>query len=120
MFEIGYYGRIDDLAAFFKLAVPESLRGTLDGLPFERSLDEAGKLVRSISYWGRSYINADDYLPCGGELRAVLSFADRFQGEVVPFELIEMRMRVEECAYGDQIKIKLPPEALQARQMPQP
>lgn len=120
VFEIGYYGRIDDLVAFFKLAVPESLRGTLDGLQFERSLDEAGKLVRSISYWGRNYINADDYLPRGGELRTVLSFADRFQGEVMPFELIEMRMRVEECAYDEQIKIELPPEALQAREMPQP
>lgn len=120
VFEIGYYGRIDDLAAFFKLAVPESLRGTLDGLQFERSLDKAGKLVRSISYWGRDYINADDYLPCGGELRTVLSFADRFQGEALPFELIEMRMRVEECAYGEQIKIELPPEALQAREMPPP
>ncbi len=120
VFEVGYYGRIDDLAAFFKLAVPESLRGTLDGLQFERSLDEAGKLVKSISYWSRDYISADDYLPCGGELRTVLSFADRFQGEVVPFKLIEMRMRVEDCAYGDQIKIELPPEALQAREMPQP
>lgn len=114
------YRRIDDLAAFFKLAVPESLRSTLDGLQFERSLDEAGKLIKSISYWGKDYINADDYLPCGGELRTVLSFAGRFQGEVMPFELIEMHMRVEECAYGDQIKIKLPPEAQEAREMPQP
>lgn len=120
IFEIGYYGRIDDLAAFLKLAVPESLRGTLGGPQFERSLGEAGKLIKSISYWGRDCINADDYLPCGGELRTVLSFADQFQGEAVPFELIEVRMRVEECACGDQIKIELPPEALQAREMPQP
>lgn len=119
VFEIAYYGRIDDLAAFFKLAVPESMRGTLDGLQFERSLDEAGKLIKSISYWGRDYINADNYLPCGGELKTVLSFADRFQDEVVPFELIEVRTRVEEYAYGDQIKVELPPEALQAREMPQ-
>lgn len=119
MFEIAYYGRIDDLAAFFKLAIPESMRGTLDGPQFERSLAEAGKLIKSISYWGRDYIDADDYLPYGGELKTVLSFADRFQDEVVPFELIEVRTRVEKFTYGDQIKIELPPEALQAREMPQ-
>ncbi|MFZ5897726.1 MAG: hypothetical protein ACOYU7_00820 [Bacillota bacterium] len=55
-----------------------------------------------------------------GELKVVLSFADRFQGEAMPVELIEVRMRVEECAYGEQIKIELPPEAQEAREMPQP
>ncbi len=120
VFEIGYYGRIDDLTTFLQLAVPESLRGTLGGPEFERALREAGQLVKSISYWGRDCIRADDYLLHDGELKIVLSFADRFQGEAMPVELIEMRMRVEECAYGDQIKIELPPEALQAREMPQP
>ncbi|MGQ9531496.1 MAG: S-layer homology domain-containing protein [Desulfotomaculales bacterium] len=116
--EIGYYGRIDDLTAFLQLA--QSLRGTLGGPEFERALNEAGKLVRSISYWGRDCIGADDYLLHEGALKVVLSFAERFQGEAMPVELIEMRMRVEECAYGEQIKIELPPEALQAREMPQP
>ncbi|MHB1042831.1 MAG: hypothetical protein ACYC0Q_08345 [Eubacteriales bacterium] len=41
--EIGYYGRIDDLDAFLKAAMPESLRGTLGGPEFEKSLGEAGK-----------------------------------------------------------------------------
>ena len=120
MFEIGYYGRIDDLTTFLQLAVPESLRGTLGGPEFERALNEAGQLVKSISYWGRDCIRADDYLLHDGELKIVLSFAERFQGEAMPVELIEMRMRVEDCAYGDQIKIELPPEALQAREMPPP
>jgi len=83
-------------------------------------LNEAGKLVKSISYWGRDFIRADDYLLHDGELKVVLSFAERFQDEAMPVELIEMRMRVEECAYGEQIKIELPPEALQAREMPPP
>ena len=118
VFKVGYYGRIDDLAAFLKLAVPESLRGTLGGPQFERSLNEAGKLIRSISYWGRDYIKADDYLSCGSELRTVITFADRFQGEAMPYELIEMHMRMEDYAYGEQVKIELPPEAREAGEMP--
>ncbi|MEW6275912.1 MAG: hypothetical protein AB1556_12500 [Bacillota bacterium] len=82
--ELGYYGRIDDLTAFLKAALPESLRGSLGGPEFEQSLTQAGKLIKSISFWGREEINADDYLPRAGEMKVVLSFSDRFQEEAVP------------------------------------
>ncbi len=118
--ELGYYGRIDDLTAFLKAALPESLRGSLGGPELEQFLTQAGKLIKSISFWGREEINADDYLPRSGEMKVVLSFSDRFQEEAVPVELIEMHIRVQDYAYDDQIKIELPPEARQAKEMTGP
>ncbi|MEW6425336.1 MAG: hypothetical protein AB1523_11460 [Bacillota bacterium] len=35
-------------------------------------------------------------------------------------ELIEMHIQVQDYAYDDQIKIELPPEALQAKEMTGP
>ena len=118
--ELGYYGRIDDLTAFLKAALPESLRGSLGGPEFEQSLNQAGKLIKSISFWGREEIGADDFLPRAGEMKVVVSFNDRFQNDAMPVELIEMRIQVQDYAYGDQIKIELPPEARQAREMTGP
>ena len=31
VYEIGYYGRIDDLEAFMRLALPESMRSLMEG-----------------------------------------------------------------------------------------
>ncbi|MEW6276382.1 MAG: S-layer homology domain-containing protein [Bacillota bacterium] len=118
--ELGYYGRIDDLTAFFKAALPEALRGSLGGPEFEQSLTQAGKLIKSISFWGREEIGADNFLPRAGEMKAVVSFNDRFQEEAMPVELMEMYIRVQDYSYGDQIKITLPPEALRAEEMPGP
>jgi len=116
--EIGYYGCIDDLDAFMKAALPESLRDTLGGPELEKSLGGAGKMIKSIFYWGREEVGAGDYLPVSSEMKIVISFSDQFQGEAMPVELAEMHIKVREYSFGDQIKIELPPEALQAKEIP--
>ncbi|MGQ9824843.1 MAG: DUF6612 family protein [Desulfotomaculales bacterium] len=118
VYEHGYYGRIDDLSAFLKAVMPESLRSSLGGPEFTQSLAQAGQLIKSISFWGREEVGADDFLPRAGEMKAVLSFNDRLPEEAMPLELIEMNIRVLDYAYDDQIEIALPPEALQARELP--
>ncbi|MBE3588353.1 MAG: S-layer homology domain-containing protein [Thermoanaerobacteraceae bacterium] len=118
-YEIGYHGRIDDLAAFLKAAVPQSMRDQMMGGPeMESALKEFNQLFKSISYWGREEINADTYLPVASQARVVVSFNDRFQGEVMPVELAEIVMQVKDYSFGKDIKIQLPPAALQAEEMP--
>ncbi|MCS5696885.1 S-layer homology domain-containing protein [Desulfofundulus thermocisternus] len=119
IYEIGYHGRIDDMATFLKVAVPQSMRDQLMGGPeMESALKEFNQLFKSISYWGREEINADTYLPVASQTRVVVSFNDRFKGEVMPVELAEMVMQVKDFSYGENIKIQLPPEALQAKEIP--
>lgn len=116
--ELGYYGRIDDLSAFLKAVMPESLRGGLGGPEFAQSLAQAGQLIKSISFWGREEVGAEDFLPRAGEMKAVLTFNDRLPEEAMPLELIEMNVRVRDYAFNEQIKIALPPEAQQAKELP--
>ncbi|MDK2887860.1 MAG: hypothetical protein PWP72_738 [Thermoanaerobacter sp.] len=119
VYELGYYGRIDDLAAFFQLYLPASMRSQLSGPEFEKALDAVARMVRSISLWGKDYIGTDDYLTRGGEAFVVVALNNKLGEESIPVELVEMRVQVNRCDYGE-VKIELPAEAKEARELPAP
>ena len=119
VYEIGYYGQIDDFEAFFRSVLPESMRSLVEGA-LEEGIEEAGKMYKSISYWGKDYIGVDDNLSHASEVKMVMVFNDEFQGEPVPIELMEMYMRADKLEYNTGVKIELPLEALEAPEIPVP
>ncbi|NHM28742.1 S-layer homology domain-containing protein [Desulfofundulus sp. TPOSR] len=120
VYEIGYYGRIDDLAAVFKFFIPEAMRSQFSGPEFENALNEFAKLIRSVSFWGKDYIGTTDYLPYGGDVTTVMTLSDKFGDQAIPVELVEMRVQIGKYSYGDGIKIELPAEAKEAKELPVP
>ncbi|MDN5348072.1 MAG: hypothetical protein PWP65_1636, partial [Clostridia bacterium] len=120
VYQVGYYGRIDDFNAFFKLAVPETVRGMIANPEFQESIKAAGDLIKSISYWGIDYIGVDNYLAYAGEFKAVVAYKDKFLGQPFPLETMEIQMKIGKYTYGDGVKIQLPPEAQEAKELPLP
>lgn len=120
VYKIISYGRIDDFAAFMKAALPENMQEMLLDPQVAEGMGSMNDLIRTMTYWGTSYIGVDDYLTYGEEFRAVIGFGEKFMGEAFPLEVMEMHMQAGDYRYGDDIVIELPPEALKAEELPLP
>lgn len=109
---IAYYGRIDDWQALMQ-ALPGGLTPEM-----EQALNQAGGVLKSISFWGTEAIGAEDNLTYASEMTGLVAFADKFQGETVPLETMTINMKVTDYQYNSGVKIQVPAEALAAPEVP--
>lgn len=109
---IACYGRIDDWQALMQ-ALP-------GGLPpeMEQVLNQAGGVLKSISFWGEEAVGVEDNLTYASEMTGLVAFADKFQGETVPLETLTFHMKVTDYQYNSGVKIQVPSEALAAPEVP--
>ncbi|KYH33337.1 S-layer homology domain-containing protein [Neomoorella mulderi] len=109
---IAYYGRIDDWQALMQ-ALPGGLTPEM-----EQALNQAGGVLKSISFWSEEAIGMEDNLTYASEITCLVAFADRFQEEAVPLETMTINMKVTDYQYNSGVKIELPAEALAAPEIP--
>ncbi|WP_258358540.1 S-layer homology domain-containing protein [Moorella sulfitireducens] len=109
---IALYGRIDDWLALMQ-ALPGGLTPEM-----EQAVNQAGGVLKSISFWGEEAIGMEDNLTYASELTCLVAFADKFQEEAVPLETITFQIKVTDYQYNSGIKIELPAEALAAPEIP--
>ncbi|MEW8958078.1 MAG: S-layer homology domain-containing protein [Moorella sp. (in: firmicutes)] len=109
---IAYYGRIDDWQALMQ-ALPGGLTPEM-----EQVLNQAGGVLKSISFWGEEAVGVEDNLTYASEMTGLVAFADKFQGETVPLETLTFHMKVTDYQYNSGVKIQVPSEALAAPEVP--
>ncbi|GEA14039.1 hypothetical protein E308F_02790 [Moorella sp. E308F] len=109
---IAYYGRIDDWQALMQ-ALPGGLTPEM-----EQALNQAGGVLKSISFWGVEAIGVEDNLTYASEMNGLVAFADKYQGETVPLETMTINMKVTDYRYNSGVKIQVPAEALAAPEVP--
>lgn len=118
VYKIVSYGRIDDLAAFMQAALPENMQEMLLDPQSQEGLGNINDLIQMMSFWSVSYVGVDDYLTYGEEFQAVVGFGEEVMGEAFPIDVMEMQMSAHDYRYGDDIVVELPPEALEAEELP--
>ncbi|MGI6285802.1 S-layer homology domain-containing protein [Neomoorella humiferrea] len=109
---IAYYGRIDDWQALMQ-ALPGGLTPEM-----EQVLNQAGGVLKSISFWGEEAVGVEDNLTYASEMNGLVAFADKYQGETVPLETMTINMKVTDYRYNSGVKIQVPAEALAAPEVP--
>ncbi|QGP91330.1 hypothetical protein MGLY_06610 [Neomoorella glycerini] len=109
---IACYGRIDDWQALMQ-ALPGGLTPEM-----EQALNQAGGVLKSISFWGVEAIGVENNLTYAYEMTGLVAFADKFQGETVPLETMTINMKVTDYQYNSGLKIQVPAEALTAPEVP--
>jgi hypothetical protein len=109
---IAYYGRIDDWQALMQ-ALPGGLTPEM-----EQALNQAGGVLKSISFWGEEAVGVEDNLTYASEMTGLVAFADKYQGETVPLETMTINMKVTDYRYNSGVKIQVPAEALAAPEVP--
>lgn len=112
VYRIAYYGLINDWQTLIK-ALPGGLTPEM-----EQALNQAGGILKSISFWGVEAIGVADNLTYASEMSGLVSFADQFQGEAMPLEALTISMKVTDYQYNSGIKIEVPAEALAAPELP--
>lgn len=112
VYEIAFYGRVDDFQKFLKATMGQL--GDLQQLDLDQMLGQVASLLDSMSYWGIEYVGVDDYLTKGAEFTSLITYVDEWEGEPVPMEALEMTMKIEELSYGEDLTIELPQEVLDA------
>jgi hypothetical protein len=105
---IACYGRIDDWQALMQ-ALPGGLTPEM-----EQVLNQAGGVLKSISFWGEEAVGVEDNLTYASEMTGLVAFANKFQGETVPLETMTINMKVTDYRYNSGVKIQVPAEALAA------
>ncbi|OIQ11126.1 S-layer homology domain-containing protein [Neomoorella thermoacetica] len=109
---IAYYGRIDDWQALIK-ALPGGLTTEM-----EQALNQAGGVLKSISFWGVEAVGVEDNLTYASEMTSLVAFADKYQEEIVPLETMTINVKVTDFQYNSGVKIQVPAEALTAPEVP--
>ncbi|OIQ54801.1 S-layer homology domain-containing protein [Neomoorella thermoacetica] len=109
---IAYYGRIDDWQALIK-ALPGGLTTEM-----EQALNQAGGVLKSISFWGVEAVGVEDNLTYASEMTSLVAFADKYQEEIVPLETMTINVKVTDYQYNSGVKIQVPAEALTAPEVP--
>ncbi|HHY92994.1 MAG TPA: hypothetical protein GX511_06605, partial [Firmicutes bacterium] len=114
-YEIAFYGRVDDFQKFLGAAM-----GQFAGAEeMKKSLAQATQMIDSFSFWGITYVGADDYLTKKAEYSMVMNYAPKFQGEEIPLQAMQMSMQIDEYTYDPNLKIEVPAEVLKAPELPQ-
>jgi hypothetical protein len=116
VYEIAYYGKIDDINAFLSAALSSFGDSQLMG----EALSMATSMIDNVSFWGVSYIGVDDYLTRQADYGASVTYAQEFQDEDIPLEKIETFMTIKDYTYNEDIDITLPEEALAAPELELP
>jgi hypothetical protein len=97
VYEIAFYGKIDDIMEFLSATL-----GSLGDSPLiGEALSGASSIIDSVSFWGLSYVGVDDYLTRESDYGALVTYAKEFQDESIPLEAIEMVMRAKDYTYND-------------------
>lgn len=120
VYEIAYYGRVDDMAEFMSTTLGSLGEGELLGEAFGAT----SSIIDSISFWGITYVGADDYLTRQANFGALVTYAAEFQGQPMPLQAVEILMTTDEYSYGKDIDVTVPEEVLAAPELeipePQP
>lgn len=116
VYEIAFYGKIDDIMEFLSATL-----GSLGDSPLiGEALSGASSIIDSVSFWGLSYVGVDDYLTRESDYGALVTYAKEFQDESIPLEAIEMVMRAKDYTYNDIENIAIPDEVLTAPEITLP
>ena len=120
VYEIAYYGRVDDMAEFMSTTLGSLGEGEFLGEAFGAT----SSIIDSISFWGITYVGADDYLTRQANFGALVTYAAEFQGQPMPLQAVEILMTTDEYSYGKDIDVTVPEEVLAAPELeipePQP
>ncbi len=118
VYDVGLYGRIDDLSEFINTAMgllmPQAMQEMQEGIGIFTDL------IRYISFWSTEYIGVDDDLIYGGQVWAIFAFNDGIPGEEIPFDMAEFEFKMNEYKYDADLIIELPQAAREAEEIPLP
>ncbi|MDK2820725.1 MAG: hypothetical protein PWP31_690 [Clostridia bacterium] len=114
VYEIAFYGRVDDFEKFIRAAMGRFGGGEQLG----QFVNQAAQILDSVSYWGIQYVDVDEYVTRGMQSTFLITYAEEFAGAPVPIEAMEMAMEMEEYEFSDEIKIEVPEEVLNAPLLP--
>ena len=118
VYEIVTYGRVDDFTKFMEAAA-----GQLGSNQQIQGLLEMGvSMIESMSFWGIQYIGVQDSMTKSADMYFIINFADELAGTPNPIEALQMKMKIEEMSYNEDLEIVLPDEARDAplMEMPEP
>ncbi|HAA89516.1 MAG: S-layer domain-containing protein [Thermoanaerobacterales bacterium 50_218] len=118
VYEIAFYGRVDDFERFVKAAMSRFGSGEQLQQFVNQAAQIAGQMLDSMSYWGIQYVDVDEYVTRGMQSAFLITYAEEFAGMSMPIEAMEMTMEMEEYEFSDEIKIEVPEEALNAPLLP--
>lgn len=105
VYKIGYYGRINDMAELGQLMS----QGMGDDAAVGQLLAQATELIKSMSFWGVTYVGVADHLTYADKSGALIGYAD-----TMPVATMEMAMEISKYSYGPGITVELPEEAKDA------
>ncbi|NLO89221.1 MAG: S-layer homology domain-containing protein [Clostridia bacterium] len=100
------YGSIDDFGKFVDAVISQM---DMDQQMTMLLKYTAGLLDR-ISIWGIQRIGVKDFSDNGGEMVFVVTLVPEFEGQSIPIKGIQMKIRMDEVKYNQQLTIDLPPE----------
>ena len=118
VYEIVTYGRVDDFTKFM-----EAVAGQLGSNQQMQGILEMGvSMIESMSFWGIQYIGVQDSMTKSADMYFIINFADELAGTPNPIEALQMKMKIEEMSYNEDLEIVLPDEARDAplMEMPEP
>ena len=121
VYELVTYGRVDDLTKFM-----EAVAGQLGSNQQMQGILEMGvSMIESMSFWGIQYIGVQDSMTKSADMYFIINFADELAGTPNPIEALQMKMKIEEMSYNEDLEIVLPDEArdaplMELPEMPEP
>ncbi len=118
VYEIAFYGRVDDFEKFVKAAMNRFGSGEQLQQFVNQAAQIAEQMLDSLSYWGIQYVDVDEYVTRGMQSAFLITYAEEFAGTPVPIEAMEMAMEMEKYEFSDEIKVEVPEEALNAPLLP--
>jgi len=110
VYEIAFYGRVDDFEKFMKAA----MNWFGNGEQLQQFAGLVAQMLDSMSYWGIQYVDVDEYVTRGMQSASLITCAEEFMGRPVPLKAEEMTMELEEYEFSDGIEIEVPEEVLNA------
>lgn len=115
VYEIAFYGRIDDFAKFMEAVTSQFGFGSVGN--FQQLTQEAASMLDSMSYWGIQYVGVEDYLTRGSDYTCFLNYAEEYNGEPIPIASMEMSAKITDISFNEDLNIVLPEEALEAPEL---
>ncbi|WP_366923484.1 hypothetical protein MFMK1_000378 [Metallumcola ferriviriculae] len=111
VYEIAFYGRIDDFNKFMEAASGQF--GDMNN----PGLSKSASMLKSMSYWGIEYIGVEDLLTYGSDYASFMNYAEEFNGEPIPIQSMEMVATITEVSFNEDFSIEVPQEALDAPEL---
>ena len=59
--------------------------------------------IKSMSFWG-IHIGVQDNMPKSADIYFIINFADELSGMPNPIEALQMKMKIEELSYNEDLR----------------